>query len=43
VRVDVPGVAAPERRADNYEFTLGGGEATVVLDTGSGGIRVRQQ
>lgn len=43
VSVDVPGVPAPEHRADSYEFTLGGGNASVVLDTGSGGIRVRQQ
>lgn len=43
VHVDVPGVAGPDRHTDEFSFTVGGGEATVALDTGSGGIRVRQE
>jgi hypothetical protein len=39
----VPGVAAPDRRTNEFSFTVGGGEASVALDTGSGGIRVRQE
>lgn len=42
IDVDVPGVTVP-RHAKEFEFTVGGGDARVVLDTGSGGIKVAKR
>lgn len=42
VDVDIDGVTVEREGRDEARFTLGGGEARVVIDTGSGGIRIRK-
>jgi DUF4097 and DUF4098 domain-containing protein YvlB len=41
IDVDLEGVAVERRDRDSAKFKLGDGAARVILDTGSGGIRVR--
>ncbi len=41
--VDIPGVDVDTRDKDEVRFRVGGGEARVVLDTGSGGIKVESR
>ena len=38
---DVPGVDVGKKRRDEVRFTVGDGDARIILDTGSGGILVR--
>jgi len=40
VTVDFPGVDVGRKKRDELRFTIGDGDARVVLDTGSGGIRI---
>jgi hypothetical protein len=40
ISVDLPGVELPRRSRDHAEFTVGQGDARVVLDAGSGSIRI---
>jgi len=41
ISVDLPGVEIGRKKRDEMRFTIGDGDARVVLDTGSGGIRIR--
>ena len=41
ITVNIDGVDVDTRDKDDVRFTVGGGDARVVLDTGSGGIKIR--
>jgi hypothetical protein len=41
VDVDVDGARIERKNRDEVRFTVGGGDAHVVIDTGSGGVRIK--